>query len=107
MIEHGFLENHAEIYSKLEKVVGKEYISDDPTIYARQKFKRVRASDIKRISDAIAIKILVGYIKHPELSAEELSSILRREQDLDISPSMITDVLSFHGLLKKIPDSRR
>ena len=32
MIEHGFLENHAEIYSKLEKVVGKEYISDDPTI---------------------------------------------------------------------------
>ena len=83
------------------------YFSNDSTIYARQKFKRVRANDVKRISDAIAIKILVGYIKHPELSEEELSFILRREQHLDISVSMITKLLSFHGLLKKTPDSRR
>jgi len=93
-----FREKHGGVYI---------YFSNDPTIYARQKFKRVRASDAKRISDTIAIKILVVYIKHPELSEEELSSILRREQDLDISPSMITNLLSFHGLLKKTPDFRR
>lgn len=83
------------------------YFSNDPTIYARQIIKRVQAYDVKRINDAIAIKILVVYIKHPELSEEELSSILRREQNVNISPSMITNLLSFHGLLKKTPDSRR
>jgi len=93
-----FREKHGGVYI---------YFSDDPSIYAKQKFKRVQASGVKRISDAIAIKILVGYIKHPELSEEELSSLLRREHHLDISPSMITNVLSFHGLLKKTPDSRR
>ena len=93
-----FREKHGGVYI---------YFSNDPTIYARQKFKRVRAIDAKRISDTIAIKILVVYIKHPELSEEELSSILRREHDLDISPSMITNLLLFHGLLKKTPDSRR
>jgi hypothetical protein len=30
MLEQKFLENHFEIFSKLEKIVGKEYISDDP-----------------------------------------------------------------------------
>ena len=93
-----FREKHGGVYI---------YFSNDPTIYARQKFKRVRAIDAKRISDTIAIKILVVYIKHPELSEEELSSILRREHDLDISPSMITNLLLFHGLLKKTPDFRR
>jgi hypothetical protein len=97
-MEDIFREKHGGVYI---------YFSNDPTIYARQQFKRVRASDVKRISDAIAIKILVVYIRYPELSEEELSSILRREQDLDISSSMITNLLSFHGLLKKTPDSRR
>jgi hypothetical protein len=83
------------------------YFSNDPTIFSKQIIKRVQAEDVKRISDAIAIKILVGYIKRPELSEEELSSILRREQNVDISPSMITKLLSFHGLLKKTLDSRR
>lgn len=93
-----FREKHGGVYI---------YFSNDPTIYARQIIKRVQAYDVKRISDAIAIKILVVYIKHPELSEEELSSILRREQNVNISPSMITNLLSFHGLLKKTPDSRR
>lgn len=97
-MEGVFREKHGGVYI---------YFSNDSSIYARQKFKRVRASEVKRISDAIAIKILVGYIKHPELSEEELSSILRREQKLDISVSMITNLLSFYGLLKKTPDSRR
>lgn len=93
-----FREKHGGVYI---------YFSNDPTIYAKQVVKRVRADDIKRISDAIAIKILVVYIKHPELSEEELSSILRREQNVNISLSMITNLLSFHGLLKKTPDFRR
>ena len=97
-LEDIFREKHGGVYI---------YFSNDPTIYARQVIKRVQAGDVKRISDAIAIKILVGYIKHPELSEEELSSILRREQSVDIFPSMITNLLSFHDLLKKTPDSRR
>jgi len=97
-MEGVFREKHEGVYV---------YFSSDPNIYARQKSKRVQASGVKRMSDAIAIKILVGYIRHPELSEEELSSLLRHEQHLDISPSMITNLLSFHGLLKKTPDSRR
>ena len=97
-MEGVFREKHGGVYI---------YFSNDPTIYARQVIKRVQADDVKTISDAIAIKILVGYIKHPELSEEELSSILRREQSVDIFPSMITNLLSLHDLLKKTPDSRR
>jgi len=97
-MEGVFREKHGGVYI---------YFPNDPTIYARQVIKRVQADDVKRISDAIAIKILVGYIKHPELSEEELSSILRREQSVDIFPSMITYLLSLHDLLKKTPDSRR
>ena len=97
-MEGVFREKHGGVYI---------YFANDPTIYARQVIKRIQADDVKRISDAIAIKILVGYIKHPELSEEELSSILRREQSVDIFPSMITNLLSFHDLLKKTPDSRR
>jgi AraC-like DNA-binding protein len=97
-VEGVFREKHGGVYI---------YFSNAPTIYARQIIKRVQADDVKRISDAIAIKILVVYIKHPELSEEELSSILRREQNLEISPSMITNLLSFHGLLKKTLDSGR
>ena len=97
-MEGVFREKHGGVYI---------YFSNGPTIYARQVIKRVQADDVKRISDAIAIKILVGYIKHPELSEEELSSILRREQSVDIFPSMITNLLSFYDLLKKTPDSRR
>jgi len=97
-VEGVFREKHGGVYI---------YFSNTPKIYARQIIKRVQADDVKRISDAIGIKILVVYIKHPELSEEELSSILRREQNVNISPSMITNLLSFHGLLKKTPDSRR
>jgi len=93
-----FREKHGGVYI---------YFSNDPAIYARQQIKRVRANEVRRISDAIAIKILVVYIKHPELSEDELSSILRREQSVNIPPSMITNLLSFHGLLKKTPDFQR
>jgi len=83
------------------------YFSNDPSIYVRQQIERVRANEVRRISDAIAIKILVVYIKHPGLSEDELSFILRREQNVNVSPSMITKLLSCHGLLKKTLDSQR
>jgi AraC-like DNA-binding protein len=92
-----FREKHGGVYI---------YFSNDPSIYVRQQIKRDRANEVRRISDAIAIKILVVYIKHPELPEDELSSILRREQNVNVSPSMIIKLLSFHGLLKKTPDSR-
>ncbi|MCP4373853.1 MAG: hypothetical protein GY797_37990 [Deltaproteobacteria bacterium] len=91
-----FREKHGGVYV---------YFSNDSTIYKKQKVKRILANDVKKINDAIVIKILVGYIKHPELSEEKLSTILRREQNVNISPSMITNLLSFHDLLKKTPDS--
>ena len=96
-IDGVFREKHGGVYV---------YFSNDSLIYKRQKLKRVLESDTKRISDAIAIKILIGYIKHPELSEEKLSTILRHEQNVDISSSMITNLLSFHDLLKKTPDSQ-
>lgn len=96
-IDGVFREKHGGVYV---------YFSNDSLIYKRQKLKRVIESDTKRISDAIAIKILVEYIKHPELSEEKLSAILRHEQNVDISSSMITNLLSFHDLLKKTPDSQ-
>ena len=92
-----FREKHGGVYI---------YFSNDPSIYVGQQIKRDRANEVRRISDAIAIKILVVYIKHPELSEEELSSILEREQSVNVSPSMIINLLSFHGLLKKTPGSR-
>ena len=50
-MEGVFREKHRGVYV---------YFSNDPQIYAKQRFKRVQAGDVKRISDAIAIKILVG-----------------------------------------------
>ncbi len=82
------------------------YFSNDPSIYVKQKLKRVQANDAHKISDAVAVKILLGYIKHPELSTEELSIILGLQEDCHVSPAVITNFLSFHGLFKKTPDSR-
>ncbi len=106
LLPRSFMHHFRDVEGVLREKHGGVYIyfSNTPTIYARQIIKRVQADDVKRISDAIAIKILVVYIKHPELSEEELSSILRREQNVEISPSMITNLLSFHGLLKKTLD---
>lgn len=94
-MEGVFREKHGGVYI---------YFSNDLTTYVTQKNNRVQATDVKRISDAVAIKILVAYIKHPELSVAKLASILKQEHNLDIAPSMITSLFTFHGLLKKTPD---
>ncbi|MBT4086874.1 MAG: hypothetical protein HN580_16610 [Deltaproteobacteria bacterium] len=81
------------------------YFSDDPSLYARQNSKRNQVSSIKKISNALAVQLLIAYIKYPELSEKELSDTLARDSSCAISPEMITDFLSFHELLKKTPDS--
>jgi hypothetical protein len=97
-MEDIFREKHDGVYV---------YFSNDPTLYANQRLKRARVSDVQEISDTIAIKILVGYIKHPDSSVGELSTILRLQEDCHVTPAAITKFLSFHDLLKKIPESRR
>jgi hypothetical protein len=82
------------------------YFSDDPTMYARQSHKRSQICEVKKISDAVAVKLLVAYIKFPDLSAEELSLALVREKRCHISAAVIVDFLLFHDLLKKTPDLR-
>jgi hypothetical protein len=93
-----FREKHEGVYV---------YFSNNLRIFKKQKAKRLQVSKVKKVSNTMAIKILVVYIKHPELSEEKLSSVLRREQNVEISPSLITNLLSFHGLLKKTPDSQQ
>ena len=97
-MEDIFREKHGGVYV---------YFSNDPTIYANQRLKRAQVSDVQEISDAIALKILVGYIKHPDSSVGELSTILRLQEGCHVAPAAITKFLSFHDLLKKIPESRR
>ena len=77
------------------------YFSNDPAIYIKQKSKRIQIIDLQRISDAVAVKILVEYIKQPELPVEELSIFLQQQENCYVVPITITKFLSFHGLLKK------
>ena len=81
------------------------YFSNDPSLYARQSSKRDQVRSMKKISDALAVQLLIAYIKYPKLSEQELSDTLARDNSCVISPAMITDFLSFHNLLKKTPDS--
>lgn len=81
------------------------YFSNDPSLYARQSSKRDQVSSMKKISDALAVQLLIAYIKYPRLSEKELSDTLARDSSCVISPAMITDFLSFHNLLKKTPGS--
>ena len=95
-MEDIFREKHDGVYV---------YFSNDPTRYANQRLKRVQVSEVQGISDAIAVKILVGYIKHLDSSVGELSTILRLQEDCHVAPAAITKFLSFHDILKKNPES--
>lgn len=81
------------------------YFSDDPKIYTGQKQKWIlhRQEIIKLPSDADAVVILVQYIKHPDISIEELSNSIAR-QGKHIDSFVIKSFLQYHDLLKKIPD---
>jgi hypothetical protein len=83
------------------------YFSDDPVKYAEQSANRVLAGDVEKIGDAAAVKILVEYIKHPEMSTAQLSDLLRRKRECRVAAPEIENFLAFHGLLKKKRDARR
>ena len=42
------------------------YFSNDPSLYARQNSKRDQVSNMKKISDALAVQLLIAYIKYPK-----------------------------------------
>lgn len=97
-IEGIFREKHGGVYV---------YFSNDATTYKRQRIKRTTASAQPEITDADAVQILVGYIKNPDFSAEQLSDFLKSKEKVHVSSSVISKFLSYHGLLKKNPDFRR
>ena len=74
------------------------YFSDDPSKYAKQNSNRVPVGDVEKIGDAAAVKILVEYIKQPEMSMAELSDLVRQRQGCRVSASRIESFLAFHGL---------
>lgn len=74
------------------------YFSDDPEIYTKQTLVRLGAK--KFPSDAEAVLILVQFIKHPNISIEELSNKIA-QQGKGIEPAVIRRFLDYHDLLKK------
>ncbi len=83
------------------------YFSKNPSKYAKQSSNRVPVEEAGKIGDATAVKILVEYIRHPAISTEELSDLLRQRKGCRVSASEIENFLAFHGLLKKKRDARR
>lgn len=77
------------------------YFSDDPPTYAKQNSNRIRAVDAQKIDDAVAVKILVEYIKHPDMSTRELSNVLRDRRVCRVSTFEIENLFAFHNLKKK------
>jgi hypothetical protein len=55
-------------------------------------------------TDADAVLILVEYIKHPDISIDELVRIVSRTGKR-IDASVMKQFLEFHDLVKKSPDT--
>jgi DNA-binding transcriptional ArsR family regulator len=78
-------------FRELEGVLRKKhdgvyvYFSDEPDRYSKQSANRLRAGDVEKIGDTAAVKILVEYIKHPDIPTEELCDVLRERQGCGVS----------------------
>lgn len=84
------------------------YFSDTDEIYERQvqqQHSLICRTAIVNISDLEAVIILVAVIRHHGISAEDILS-LPEIQKSKIKPANIMGFMEYHGLLKKIPDSR-
>lgn len=85
------------------------YFSDDASVYERQVQQRmslISRSAVVAISDSEAVMILVAIIREQGISAEEILAL----PEIKKSKLKLSDIQGFmvhHGLLKKIPDSRR
>lgn len=101
-----FMHHFRELDGIFREKVGGVYIyfSDDPAVYERQSRKRSQEHEAQHIGDAVAVKLLVAYIKNPKASAEELSGTLVQKHRCHVSPADIVSFLSFHDLLKKTPE---
>lgn len=83
------------------------YFSDEKDVYQRQKNKREEAAKDKELQlppDADAISILVDRIKNPKSGIEDCARRLRRK-GMSINPSAIYNLLDYHGIKKKTPDT--
>jgi hypothetical protein len=83
------------------------YFADEERTYRGQRSSRAEQS--KKIpkelpSDAEAISILVDRIKHPEFSAQQCAQRLR-SKGKSISVAAIRNLLAYHGIEKKTPDT--
>jgi len=84
------------------------YFSDVDDICEKQVLQRsslIGKSAIVTISDTEAIFILVAIIRQHRISAEDISA-LSEIKKCRITSSNIKGFMEYHGLLKKIPDSR-
>jgi hypothetical protein len=98
--------NHPAL--RREKLQGRfVYFAAEKETYREQKQRRAQMSrDAEMPSDAEAVVILVERIKHPELSAEQLASRVRK-RSLRISAQVVGNLLVAHGLTgKKTPLSQ-
>ena len=83
------------------------YFSDAEVVHQRQKNKREEAAKEKELQlppDADAISILVDRIKNPKSGIEDRARRLRRK-GMSINPSAIYNLLDYHGIEKKTPDT--
>ncbi|MFQ5582693.1 MAG: hypothetical protein ACE5F3_08735 [Mariprofundaceae bacterium] len=80
------------------------YFSAEATLSGRQIQQRGKMTlHAHRPSDSEAIAILVGAIKHPQMSIEELCVQLKKERHR-ITPQSVRNLFAYHGLpIKKTP----
>ena len=106
LLPRSFLSHFRGVEQLHREIVGNRfvYFSSDKKILTRQKQKRQEAEARARLAelpmDAEAIDILVERIKHPHLSAEQLSVRLRKKGHR-IAPEAICNFFAYQGLLKK------
>lgn len=84
------------------------YFSDIDQVYEKQLQERkslASRSAIVTLSDPEAVLILVAIIREHGISAEEIAALPEIKKS-NIKLSTIKGFMSYHGLLKKTPDSR-
>jgi hypothetical protein len=84
------------------------YFADDASVYEKQVQQRrsiIRRPALVTISDPEAVMILVAIIRHHGISAEDIIALPEIKKS-KIKLAAIQGFLEYHGLVKKILDSR-
>ncbi|HGY11693.1 MAG TPA: hypothetical protein ENK36_04950 [Desulfobacterales bacterium] len=103
--------SHFRNVLRREKFAGQfVYFSFDEECFIRQQQVRkeivMHSNRTKLPTDTHAVIILVEWIKHPDLSIEELSNRLGKKGHR-IKPEIIRNFFEYHGLLKKNQDMQQ